>query len=310
MVPLVSVIIPVHNRSLLLQRAVHSVLKQTYPNIELIVIDDGSDHKEALATEVFLQTVQSLSLKKNWNLKWERQAKQGVSSARNHAVTLSQGDWLTFLDSDDEWYPSKLEKQMAFHANNPQLFVSQCEEEWIRKERFVNQPQKLQKREGFFFKESLENCLVTVSSVCLKRELWTELGGFREELPACEDYDLWLRIFALGREIGLLKETLLIRYGGHPDQLSMRYKAMDRFRIYSMLHILSTFSHGMKEENLQSLIRTLVRKWEILALGYEKRKAEIPKEAREAFRKIVKDPFAHGSWFGALEQFLLSDTFQ
>jgi len=256
--PLISVIIPVYNRPLFLRRAVDSVFAQTYKNFELIIIDDGS-------TDATINVIQKYSSSK---IKTIRQKHQGVSSARNKGIQISQGDFIGFLDSDDIWHPNKLEKQISFFKNHPASQICQTDEIWVRKGKRVNPKVKHKKQTGLFFKEALNLCLVTTSSILCRKELFENVEPFDKALPACEDYDLYLRILAQDIEIPLIAEALLTRYGGHKDQLSAKYWGMDRFRIKTLLKLLKT---DISSENKNAVRKILNKKLKILKTGAEKR---------------------------------------
>ncbi|MBN1577046.1 MAG: glycosyltransferase family 2 protein [Chitinispirillaceae bacterium] len=254
----VSVIIPVYNRVKLLERAVTSVLQQSFHDFECIVIDDGSD-----------DGCGGLPCFKDPRLRYLRLPDHvGVSRARNHGVSDATASWIAFLDSDDEWLPEKLERQMEWTAGHPSYLIFQTREEWIRNGVRVNPPQTHEKRGGDLFAVSLERCMITPSSVMLRKELFIEYGGFNEAMPACEDYDLWLRITA-HHPIGLVDEVLLRRYGGHGDQLSATVPQLDRFRIRSLLGLLS--GGNLTTDQAILVKRQLIRKATICANGYKKR---------------------------------------
>ncbi len=235
---LISVIIPTYNREILTIRAVRSVVFQTYRNWELLLIDDGSSieswEKLCSRDSEWKNELQKKGMQENKVNLWQIEH-AGVGKARNFGVEKSKGDWICFLDSDDEWDPRKLERQMQFHLANPKLNFSQTRERWNKKGNLMEPKGKNQKISGRYLQESLDRCMVTNSSFMAKKEAWLELGGFREELLSCEDYDAWNRIFLANGSIGLLEENLLIRYGGHKDQLSLQFAAMERFRLYSLL---------------------------------------------------------------------------
>ncbi len=223
---LITVIIPSFNRKNVLPRAIDSVLKQKGPSFELILIDDGSTDGTAEM------------LKKQYpSVRYFFQKNQGPASARNLGIRYAQGEWIAFLDSDDEWMPGKLEAQLAFFSKNPGYLICQTEELWVRNGKRVNPMKKHQKYGGLIFEKCLPLCIVSPSAVILHRKLFDAVGLFDETLPACEDYDLWLRI-ASHYPIGLVKKPYLIKYGGHPDQRSHEFPAMDRFRIRSLAKIL------------------------------------------------------------------------
>ena len=181
--PLVSVIIPTFDRASWLGEAIASVLAQTYPHLELIVVDDGSHD----ATPEVVQACGQALI-------YIRQAHAGVSAARNRGVAASRGAFIAFLDSDDLWLPRKIAAQVALLQQQPQAQACYTDEIWIRHGVRVNPRQIHQKHSGWLFEPSLPRCIISPSSIMLRRTLWDQVGGFDESLPACEDYDLWLRL--------------------------------------------------------------------------------------------------------------------
>jgi glycosyltransferase involved in cell wall biosynthesis len=257
--PLVSVIIPTYNRKSLLERAVNSVLKQTFPDYELIVVDDASIDN----------TAESDYLQGHGKLAYFRfEAHRGVSAARNFGVQKSRGERIAFLDSDDQWLPKKLEKQCAWLAAHPEFLICQTQEIWMRNGVRVNPPKTHVKIHGFQFKENLERCMITPSSVMIEKKLFLETGGFSEEFPACEDYDLWLRI-TKDFPVGLVDEYLLTRYGGHGDQLSSLTPVLDKFRIRSIESILR--NGKLTDDQRSHVVHELCKKAEIVKSGFKKR---------------------------------------
>ena len=213
----VSVVIPSYNRASLLKEAIDSVLGQDFDDFELIVVDDGSTDD----TPGLLQSYPNICV--------VRQDRRGVSAARNAGIRRASGRFLAFLDSDDLWLPGKLSAQMTFFKTHPKAVICQTEEVWIRSGVRVNPKRRHRKYAGMIFERSVELCLVSPSAVMLERSLLDEVGWFDESLPACEDYDLWLRI-ACRFPIHLITTPLVIKRGGHPDQLS-RVPGLERFRI-------------------------------------------------------------------------------
>jgi GT2 family glycosyltransferase len=158
----------------------------------------------------------------------------GVSAARNRGVAEARAGWIAFLDSDDRWKPNKLARQWQFLSERPHYRALQSEEIWIRRGARVNRRKYHAKPAGWIWEPSLERCLVTASALLVEKQLLDELGGFDEDLRACEDYDLWLRM-ARWHPVGLDTSETVVKYGGHADQLSRRYPAMDRFRVLALL---------------------------------------------------------------------------
>jgi glycosyltransferase involved in cell wall biosynthesis len=247
----------------MVQEAVHSVLAQTYRDFEVVVVDDGSTDgtPEALGKIRAVQVI--------------RHARhRGVSAARNTGVAAAQGEWLAFLDSDDLWLPEKLARQMAYLEAQPDLLLCQTDETWVRQGVRVNQPATHRKIAGRIFLPSLERCLVSPSAVIVHRRLLAEQGGFDEDLLAAEDYDLWLRL-TWRYDVGLVAAPLVIKRGGHADQLSGQW-GLDRFRIQALVKLLK--GANLPEPYAQAARRVLAAKCAIYAQGCEKRGKDV--EAR------------------------------
>ncbi len=236
MTPGISVIIPTYNRRAMLREALSSVAAQRGEDFdttfEVIVVDDGSTDG----------TWDELSAGRN-DLRALRTERHGPAAARNRGIAVARGALIAFLDSDDLWMPEKLARQSLFMRNNPDCPISQTSETWMRDGRRVNPGRRHRKRSGDIFIDSLRTCLISPSAAILRRELLDEVGGFDEDMAACEDYDLWLRVLAR-HEAGLLDEPLTVRRAGHPGQLSATVPALDRFRILALAKLLTDASLG------------------------------------------------------------------
>jgi glycosyltransferase involved in cell wall biosynthesis len=237
--------------------AVASVQTQTWRDFELIVVDDGSTDATRESLAAFGPELRLLRLAR----------RRGVSAARNLGLQAARGEWLAFLDSDDLWLPEKLERQMGFLDEQPQTLICQTEEIWVRRGRRVNPPQTHRKAAGRIFLRSLERCLISPSAVVLHRRLLEETGGFDENLPAAEDYDLWLRL-SWRYPVGLVPELLVVKRGGHPDQLSGQW-GLDRWRIRALIKLLQ--EPGLPTPYREAARRTLAAKCAIYAQGCDKR---------------------------------------
>lgn len=254
--PLVSVIIPTYNRWPWVGEAIDSVLAQTFSDLELIVVDDGSTDETAQCLARYESSLQIV-----------RQAHRGVSAARNRGVAAASGKYLAFLDSDDFWLPRKLEAQTEFMESHRQYSICQTEEIWLRHSVRVNPKIVHRKPLGNIFRASLERCLVSPSAVMLTRELFDRVGGFDESLVVCEDYDLWLRM-AVEHEVGLLPEYLIVKRGGHADQLSHSVWGMDRFRVAALQKLLRG---RLAPQKRVWALEALQQKVRVLAQGARKR---------------------------------------
>jgi len=306
---LVSVIISTYNRKESVIRAIESVLNQTYKNIELIVVDDASSDKTSdflnqyfenlsdatkdsfllnkdetssfsnimdsnavnmdtnylkkykyklfLYYDVFKEPIKLISLKKN----------TGISVARNIGISLAKGALICFLDSDDIFLEHKIAKQVALYNKN-KFKLCHTEEIWIRNGIRVNAMKKHQKKGGYIFLNCLPFCVISPSSVMIEKSIFMSIGFFDEKLPVCEDYDLWLRI-CLNNEVSYIDEKLIVKYGGHKDQLSKKYWGMDRFRIKALLKLIKT--NNLDAEKLELIKKTIITKANILKKGSLKR---------------------------------------
>ena len=254
--PLVSVIIPTYNRGWILREAIDSVLAQDFRDFELIVVDDGSTDNTAQILDSYHQDLMVI-----------RQPNRGVSAARNRGIAAAGGGLIAFLDSDDRWLPRKLSSQVDFFNSNPGAVINQTEEIWIRNGVRVNPKTRHHKPSGMIFEPSLALCLVSPSAVMLKRSLLDEVGLFDEDLPACEDYDLWLRI-SWRYPVHLIETPLIIKRGGHADQLS-KAPGLDKFRIEALKNIIE--SGHLEEKSYRAAVRTLREKSTIFAGGCRKR---------------------------------------
>ncbi len=253
----ITVIITSYNREKIIGRAVDSVLGQTRPADEIILVDDGSsDNTDQLIKEKYP------------DLKYIWQENRGIGHARNTGISQARGIWIAFLDSDDEWLPSKLINQLRALQHQPNYKICHTNEIWVRNGKRVNPMKKHEKSGGFIFKNCLPLCIISPSSVIIHRSVFEEYGLFDESLPVCEDYDLWLRLCAF-LPILYLEKPQIIKYGGHSDQLSHKYWGMDRFRIIALEKIIA--NKKISYENKDAALHTLLEKIDIYILGATKR---------------------------------------
>ncbi len=254
---LVSVIIPTYNRAGHVGCAVRSVLTQTHEDLELIVVDDGSTDS----------TREILSGFKDKRLKAVDQENKGVAAARNLGLGLARGRYVAFLDSDDYWLEKKLELQLGFMQESG-FCISQTQEAWMRKGKRVNPGIRHQKFAGWIFARSLELCLVSPSCVMLHADLVRQGFVFNDSLPACEDYELWLRV-ALHCPVGLVPRVLTVKQGGRTDQLSRSIIGLDLWRIQALLKILE--KRDLTPEKKALVLQALQEKSRVYIAGCQKR---------------------------------------
>jgi glycosyltransferase involved in cell wall biosynthesis len=276
--PLVSVIIPTYNRAALVREAIDSVLAQQYDRLEVIVVDDGSSDHTPEVVRAFGAA-----------LTFIQQPHAGVSAARNRGVAAAHGELVAFLDSDDLWLSGKVAAQVALFVQQPQAQACYTDEIWIRHGVRVNPRQIHQKHAGWIFLHSLPRCIISPSSVMLRRALWDRLGGFDEQLPACEDYDLWLRL-TLTVPVAFLPHRLIVKRGGHADQLSRCVPVLDQYRITALE---KTLTAPLTTPQRQAVLLHLAQKCHIVAQGARKRQHEARWVTYQAKAQAYRQQLAH-----------------
>ena len=271
----IAVIIPTFDRQHFLGRAIDSVLSQTRPAHEVIVIDDGSTD----GTVPWLK-------KEYPTVKLIEQTNQGVSAARNAGIQQAQSEWIALLDSDDEWFPEKLERQVKELQKYPEILFCHTDEIWIRKGVRVNPMKKHQKFGGMIFSKCLDICRISPSSALFSRTLLDDVGWFDETLPICEDYDLWLRITAKFPVL-FINDPLIIKYGGHRDQLSRSVDGIEQYRITALEKVLK--GPNLTKTDRSAAVQMLIKKLNIYLTGLKKRgKARQVDEISEKIRHWEK----------------------
>jgi glycosyltransferase involved in cell wall biosynthesis len=273
---MITVIIPTFNRDRFLKEAVQSVLDQDYFResdttrpFEIIVVDDGS-------TDETGEVVQSFAC----DIRYFYQENRGVSAARNVGLQRARGDFIAFLDSDDLWKRDKIGVQMSLMNTVSRAMMCYTEETWIRRGIFVNPKKRHQKYSGWIFDKVLPLCLISLSSALFRREVFEKIGSFDEDLPVCEDYDFGIRL-AHRYPVYFLTRSLIVKRGGHEDQLSQRYWGMDRFRIKALEKALSMDLSSHQRGLVQTEI---VKKSRVLMNGSAKRGKAAD---AEKYRKLI-----------------------
>ncbi|MFW6160290.1 MAG: glycosyltransferase family 2 protein [Acidobacteriota bacterium] len=273
---MVSVIIPTYNRASFLKEAVISVMKQSVFNqlykerqIECWIIDDGS-------TDNTKETIYEFGS----ILNYVYQPHQGVSVARNKGLSLVKGEYVAFLDSDDLWLEDKLRIQLNFMNHFSEAAMCYTEEVWVRHGVVVNPQKKHRKYSGWVFDKVLPLCLLSLSSAVFRKQAFDELGGFDESLPACEDYDFGIRL-AQRYPYHLISKPLIVKRGGHPDQLSRKYWGLDRFRVVALK---KTLALDLTPRQERSVRQEIIQKSRVLHQGFQKR-GKI--EEAEYYRQLI-----------------------
>ena len=258
--PLISVIIPVYNRFEMAKEAISSVIGQTYRDLEIIIVDDGS---------IDMTPVLETYFRDDPRVKYIKIDHSGLPGlVRNRGVDISLGKYLAFLDSDDLWMDSKLEKQIKFLEKNSAYKVVHTREDWIRSGKKISQSGFNHKRFGNIFSDALVKCILGPSTIMLEKDLYIKLGGFRDDLEIAEDYELWLRL-TNSNSIGYIDEPLITKRAGHVGQLSEKYGQIEIFRIRGLQKLVE--QNYFKNENQQQAEKELASKCRIYAAGCRKR---------------------------------------
>lgn len=196
---MVSVIIPLFNKFEYIQKTLESVVKQTYPRIELIVVDDGSTDESLVRVEEFVATYQSNFEK----VKVVSRTNSGQTSSRIFGVSLSQGEFLAFLDGDDVWHPEKISRQVRAFNQQPDLDLVLCDYSILNGTSRLVRTVKLNNIE-----KKIVAWLLTVgfgflpeSTGLIKRKSYEKFNGFNPNLEMCAGLDLVFRLIKLGNVI-------------------------------------------------------------------------------------------------------------
>lgn len=200
----VSVVIPTYNRAHCIERSINSVLNQTYKDFELIIVDDGSlDNTESLVSSI---------IEKDSRVRYERKENGGAADARNYGIEASKHEYIAFQDSDDVWLPKKLEKQVKYLEEHPDILFCYHRVRYpIGDGRaFIIPDDKTNPKDcnGDIFKRIMKDNLIGCPALIANKDLLIEVGGFDVSLKALEDYDLAIRL-TKGRKAGYINEVLL-----------------------------------------------------------------------------------------------------
>lgn len=213
---LVSVIMPVFNRATLVAQAIDSILCQTYSNVEVIAVNDGS-------------TDDSLAVLRAYEEKWPdrvrviNQSNQGQVIARNNGIKAASGEYIAFLDSDDRWLPQKLELQLPRFS--PDVGLVYCGVEFIDETGRVTGVERCDPAlEGNIYPALLVRNRMTGGTVVVRKEVLDEAGLFDPAFKAAENWDLWIRV-CRNYNAALVNQPL-VQYRRHPDNMSRDFELM------------------------------------------------------------------------------------
>lgn len=272
----VSIVIPTYNRSELLRKAVESLQAQTYQSIEIIIVDDcSSDDTE--------ETVKNMKDKRIRYIKHERN--KGGSEARNTGIKQANGRFVGFLDSDDQWLPEKLEKQLSVFKQNPFAGVVYTGVNVVKGGEVIETVTPQHK--GNLLKMLLErNCLNTTSSILVKKELLDEVGGFDGALPSCQDWDLYLRLARISN-FDFVKDPLVLffEHDGERITTNKRASAQGHMQIFQKYKELARKQDARTFQQFISYISKI-----IIKIGIGSQNEEAMKMARKVSFEGINGP--------------------
>jgi glycosyltransferase involved in cell wall biosynthesis len=219
-VPLVSAAIVTYNRAGYLREAIESVLAQTFDDFEVIVVDDGSTDDSEDVVAPYLDRV-----------RYVRQENAGEAAARNTVIRLAESEFVAFCDSDDRWFPDRLERQIAAVSAKPHVGLVHGQVELVDPEGRVLGDETLAHRAIFSaahrrpvtYAGYAWNCRCLSSATLVRRSVFDEIGLYDTTLRAAPDYDVYLRLVLAGFEVLFLDGTPLIQYRLHPEQITSSY---------------------------------------------------------------------------------------
>lgn len=266
----VSVVIPAYNAERFLRDALASVLRQTLPPLEILVVDDGSgDNTARLAASV--EGVRCI-----------RQANAGVSAARNRGIEEARGEFIALLDADDAWMPEKLAIQMAGLRSDQFAFSARTEtDENLLPLRMVRGGFPRSLLEGLLFHG---NVVGTPSSVVAPRQALLDAGGFDPRLSMCADWDMWIRLAT--HLSGVYSDESLVLYRVHGGSMSTNLRVYESDARYMLA---KAFGLRLPAELGARRSEAVVRMWEVLAACYWEQKV-FSAAFRCAFQSIRTKP--------------------
>jgi glycosyltransferase involved in cell wall biosynthesis len=261
--PSISVIIPCYNAERYIAATIESVLAQDQPEMEIIVVDDGSTDHSADTVRRAFPTVQL-----------ELQANQGVAAARNRGISVARGEWVAFVDADDIWLPGKLSAQLRQLQAAPECRMNYTAwDVWPSDQPrpaadylaclqdLAGDGARWDGPSGWIYPQLLLDCVVWTSTVLAQRSLLDELGGFDSSLHIGEDYDLWLRASRVTSILRIAKPYALYRI--HPSSIT-KSMPVDNYRAKVIGRALSRWGIASPDGSLAdqaAVQRSLAKSW-------------------------------------------------
>ena len=283
----VSVVIPTHNLAAYLGEAIDSALGQSYKDLEIIVVDDGSTDDTETVVNRYRDKIVYL-----------KQERRGVAAARNRGIRASHGEYVAFLDADDLWLPEKLEEQIPYLDQDLRVGMV-CSDWLVVSEAGAVGPSVLHRCKnagsGYMFREIVQASFILTSTVVVRRSSLDNAGLFDESFPTAEDLDLWLRI-SYRNNIALLRKPLVIKRNRNSN-LSSDYRLASIFRVKLLQKALTSFTDLSAPD--RRLVRNMLSK-NYLGLGYHNFAQMLRKEARKNLLCSLRYDWTNAKAFGYL----------
>lgn len=291
--PLISVVLPTHNRKMLLGRAIRSVLEQTERNIELIVVDDASTDGTTNILNQFANSDSRIKILRN-------PGSLGGGGARNAGIAASSGKWIAFLDDDDEWLATKLRYQLDKLKACPSAIACSCNFEQY----FSSGASKIVRLpENVSLQQLLRGSVLGGASMCLcSKDVLSRIGGFDTKFKSGQDWDLWVRLRQAGDIV--VCNDVLVKYQAH-DGLritnNMRSQYLGARRFYfkhrhqmdlSLRRFRVAYSCFIMSRQIERGLRSRLR-----YLTLSLRHSPLPvgvSYARSSVPRLIRDIFANG----------------
>lgn len=277
--PLISIVTPTYNRADFIKYTIESALAQTYPNFEMLIIDDGS-------TDI---TEDVVSRYQDTRIIYEKQANKGQSVARNRAIEKSRGEFICFLDSDDIWFPNKLEISLAAFRDNPSIDIFYSDRTTIDENGKEISQKNMRRHSGFIASKLLKDNFISMTTVMVRKKCFDELGVFDTNERWAEDYELWLRFAS--KYCFFYQPIYLAAYRVMENQLSSNKLVRLRANENIILNFLEKYPHviSAKEKKI-GLANFYIRKSRFLA------ETDTLASYKSIFTAIVYRPFTINTW--------------
>jgi glycosyltransferase involved in cell wall biosynthesis len=249
MAPQVSVIIPAYNGDRFIAEAVESALNQTYSDLEVIVIDDGSSDRTTQVLQPYLKQI-----------RYHYQTNQGVAAARNQGLQLAQGEWIAFLDQDDIWLPNKIELQVNCLKTQPQVGIVHSGWQIVdAQKRSLSNIEPWHKIPNLDPVSWVQQMPILLSAMLFRQNWLTQVGGFNSRFKQACDVDLLQRLMLIGCQTDWVRQvTVLYRQHEHNDSLNTLLQAQESWEVRQQFFARADLPLALHQIKTECYYHTLV----------------------------------------------------